>query len=115
MSLYSVKVSLKLRAGVAQRPIFAFFFNFAKIIVPYRICRMAGRAGTLFGKRKAGRSRWGTPCHTYTAFFESYASFGAHHFTVQAPIMQDLRCCQNAEELKKYHILSHGLYRNKCN
>ena len=24
MSLYSVKVSLKLRAGVAQRPIFAF-------------------------------------------------------------------------------------------
>lgn len=25
MSLYSVKVSLKLRAGVAQRPIFAFY------------------------------------------------------------------------------------------
>ena len=30
MSLYSVKVSLKLRAGVAQRPIFAPILRFAK-------------------------------------------------------------------------------------
>ena len=36
MSLYSVKVSLKLRAGVAQRPIFALNIEQPKAIRPGR-------------------------------------------------------------------------------
>ena len=37
MSLYSVKVSLKLRAGVAQRPIFALtiFGQAPEVVIPY--------------------------------------------------------------------------------
>ena len=41
MSLYSVKVSLKLRAGVAQRPIFAFlqqlYFHSKELATKYHL------------------------------------------------------------------------------
>ena len=53
MSLYSVKVSLKLRAGVAQRPIFALAFDGFLPLVVGGIAGIddSGHGGLLSGRQ----------------------------------------------------------------
>lgn len=78
---------------------------------PESICRMAGRAGPLFGKRKAERSRRGTPCHPYTAFFKLGASFGAHPFLSGFKIILLAELAENNNRIyQKYNKLEDDIH-----